>query len=63
MILLLRKKINDNHFQNMNFIILNIIVIYEYIFIEKIQKHNYQIVIAKIISILFRLNLMNKINL
>ena len=54
MALLLNKKIDDNYFQSMNFAMMNIIVLYEYIFIKINSEIELQIIIAKIISLLFQ---------
>ena len=54
MALLLNKKIDDNYFQSMNFAMMNIIVLYEYIFIKINSEIELLIIIAKIISILFK---------
>ena len=52
-LLLLSKEIDDNYFQSMNFILLNIFYLYEYVFIESNSEEKFQIIIAKIISTLF----------
>ena len=60
MAILLREEIDDKHFQSMNFVVMDIIVLYIYIFLEINSEIQLQIIISKIISVLF--NDMIKIN-
>ena len=53
-LLLLSKEIDGGNFQTMNLILLNIFYLYEYVFIESNSEEKLQIIIAKIISALFK---------
>ena len=60
MAILLREEVDDKHFQSMNFVVMDIIALYIYIFLEINSEIQLQIIISKIISVLF--NDMIKIN-
>ena len=60
MAILLREEVDDKLFQSMNFVVTDIIALYIYIFLEINSEIQLQIIISKIISVLF--NDMIKIN-
>ena len=65
MALLLNKSLDEKFYQSMNFNLINILYLYEHIFIHSNSKDEIQIIIAKIITILFNnmvSNFKNKIN-